>query len=150
MARLLGRAELFKERLDRDRLKDPETGVEHLVSTLKPYFIKDGQSVFLYRFFQMFRCNRGQTDFQRWMVKYEIARQKTIEIRFDITTPRPDPAGAQMTAEVERLLDAAHVRRRLRTEARQACVGVPDGLQAHLDAIAGGYPEANQANSTNS
>ena len=49
-ARLSGRAELFKERLDRDRLKDPETEVEYLVSTLKPYFVKEGQSVFLYRF----------------------------------------------------------------------------------------------------
>ena len=38
--------------------------------------LSDGLSVFLYRFFQMLRCNRGQTDFQRWMVRYEIARKK--------------------------------------------------------------------------
>ena len=31
--------ELFKERLGRDRLKDPETGVEYLLSTLRPYFV---------------------------------------------------------------------------------------------------------------
>ena len=48
--------------------------------------------------FQMLRYNRGQTDFQRWMVKYDMARQKAIEIWLDITTPRPDPAGAQVTA----------------------------------------------------
>ena len=35
-ARLSGRAELFKERLDRERLKDPETGVEYLLSTQGP------------------------------------------------------------------------------------------------------------------
>ena len=35
-ARLSGRAELFKEQLDRERLKDPETGVEYLLSTLRP------------------------------------------------------------------------------------------------------------------
>ena len=45
-ARLSGRAELFKERLDRERLKDAEAGVEYLLSTLRPYFVKDGQSVF--------------------------------------------------------------------------------------------------------
>ena len=33
-ARLKGRAELFKERLDRNRLKDPETGITYLLSTM--------------------------------------------------------------------------------------------------------------------
>ena len=61
-ARLSGRAELFKERLDRDRLKDPETGAEYFSSTLRSYFVKDGQSVFLSRFFQMLHCNSGQPD----------------------------------------------------------------------------------------
>ena len=104
-ANLSGRAELLKERLDRERLKDAETGVECLLSTLRPYFDKDGdgRSVFLYRFFQMLRCNRGQTDFQRWMVKYEIVRQKAVDAWLDLTTPRPDPAGAQVTAEAQRL-----------------------------------------------
>ena len=88
-ARLSGRAELFKERLDRNRLKDPETGVEYLLSTLRPYFVKDDQSVFFYRFFQILRCNHGQTAFQRWMVRYELPRQKAIEAWLDITTPRP-------------------------------------------------------------
>ena len=32
-ARLTGRAEIYKERLDRDRLKDPETGVDYLLAT---------------------------------------------------------------------------------------------------------------------
>ena len=52
----------------------------------------------------MLRCSRGQTDFQRLMVKYEIARQKkTIETWLDIIltiTPRPDPAGTPVTTEV--------------------------------------------------
>ena len=78
-ARLSGRAEIYKERLDRERLRDPETGVEYLLATLRPFFVKDLQSVFLYRFFQLLRCNRGQTDHQRWMIKYEIARQKAVD-----------------------------------------------------------------------
>ena len=139
-ARLSGRAELFKERLDRDSLKDPETGVEYLLSTLRPYYlVKDGQSVFFYRFFQMLRCNRGQSYFQRWMVKYEIARQKAVDAWLDI--PRPDPAGAVIQAEVDRLRQAARVR--LRAEARQTYVGAPDGLQAHVNAV--GLPAATDA-----
>ena len=116
-ARLFPRAELFKERLDRDELKDPETGVEYLFSTLRLYFVKDCQSVFLYRFFQMLRCNRGQTDFQRWMVRYEIARHKAVDAWLDLTTPRTDvaAAAAAVVAEIDHLQDAA--RERLRAEA---------------------------------
>ena len=88
-ARLSGRAEIYKERLDRERLRDPETGIEYYLSTLRPFFVKDLQSVFLYRFFQLLRCNRGQTDHQRWMIKYEIARQKAVDAWLEATTPRP-------------------------------------------------------------
>ena len=42
-ARLSFRAELFKERLDRERRRDPETRVEHFLSTLRPFFVKDLQ-----------------------------------------------------------------------------------------------------------
>ena len=39
--RLSGRAEIFKERLDRERLRDPETGVDYFLDTLRPFFVKD-------------------------------------------------------------------------------------------------------------
>ena len=65
---LSGRAELVKERLDSDRLKDPETGIEYYLATMRPFFAKDNQAVFL---LQM-RCIRGQMDYQRWLIKYEI------------------------------------------------------------------------------
>ena len=102
-ARLSGRAEIFKERLNRDRLRDPETGVDYFLTTLRPFFVKDLQSVFLYRFFQMLRCNRAQTDHQRWMVKYEIARQKAVDARLDATTPKPILGEVDVTAQVTRL-----------------------------------------------
>ena len=54
--------------------------------------------MFLYRFFQMLRCSRGQTDHQRWMVKYEIARQKAVDAWLDATTPKPPPDHADVTA----------------------------------------------------
>ena len=111
-ARLSGRAEIYKERLDRERLRDPETGVEYLLATLRPFFVKDTQSVFLYRFFQLLRCNRGQTDHQRWMIKYEIARQKAVDAWLEATTPRPAADHADVAAQIERLRDAARERRR--------------------------------------
>ena len=57
----------------------------------------------------MLRCNRGQTDFQRWMVGYEIARQKAIDAWLDITTPKPDvaAAAAAVATKIDRLRDAA-------------------------------------------
>ena len=115
-ARLSGRAEIFKERLDRERLRDPEIGVDYFLATLRPFFVKDLQSVFLYRFFQMLRCNRGQTDHQRWMVKYEIARQKAVDAWLDATTPKPLAGDAAVVAQTERLREAA--RERLRAETR--------------------------------
>ena len=140
-ARLTGRAEIYKERLDRDRLKDPETGVDYLLATLRPYFVKDLQSVFLYRFFQLLRCNRGQTDHQRWMIKYEIARQKAVDAWLEATTPRPAVDHADVAAQIERLRTAARDRARL--EVRRDWVGAAEGLQAAVDAIA--LPEATEA-----
>ena len=43
-ARLSGRAEIFNERLDRERLRDPETGVDYFLATLRPY-LRQGPSV---------------------------------------------------------------------------------------------------------
>ena len=80
-ARLSGRAETFKERLDRERLRDPERGVKHLLATLRPFFVKDLESVFLYRFFQMLRCNRGQTDHQRWTTQESASDRLRAEAR---------------------------------------------------------------------
>ena len=40
-ARLSRRAEIFKERLNRERLRDHETGVEYFLATLRPFFVKD-------------------------------------------------------------------------------------------------------------
>ena len=59
-ARLSGRAEIFKERLN-------------------TFFVKDLQSVFLYRFLQMLRCNRGQADHQMDLRIEHSARSKHRE-----------------------------------------------------------------------
>ena len=138
-ARLSGRAEIFKERLNRDRLRDPETGVDYFMSTLRPFFVKDLQSVFLHHFFQMLRRNRGQTDHQRWMVKYEIARQKAVDAWLDATTPKPIPGEAEATAQATRLQEGARERRRQEVR-RRDWTGAPGGLAAAVEAVP--LPEA--------
>ena len=59
-----GRAKLFRSRLDKKRLKDPEAGVEYYLVTMRLLCVTDRQTVFMYRFFQTLRCDRGQTSFQ--------------------------------------------------------------------------------------
>ena len=127
-ARLSGRAEIFKERLNRERLRDPETGVDYFLTTLRPFFVKDLQSVFLYRFFQMLRCNRGQSDHQRWTVKCEIAHQKAVDAWLDATTPKPLEGEAAVVAQINRLRDAA--RDHQRQEVRRDWAGAPGDLAA--------------------
>jgi hypothetical protein len=63
--RLSGEAAVHKPLLDRDRLRDPNEGVQYLKDTLRPHFVKGSQSVFLWRFFQLLRSHRGNTDFVR-------------------------------------------------------------------------------------
>ena len=140
-ARLSGRAEIFNERLDRERLRDPETGVDYFLATLRPFFVKGLQSVLLYCFFQMLRCNRGQADHQRWMVKYEIAHQKAVDAWLDVTTPKPSVGEAEVTNQVTRLQEAA--RDRQRAEVRRDWAAPPGELAAAVAAVA--LPEATDA-----
>ena len=85
----------------------------------------------------MLRCNRGQTDHQRWMVKYEIARQKAVDAWLDATTPKPAADHADVVAQVERLREAARDRLRAETDALAAAVAavaLPDAAEAMTQA----------------
>ena len=98
----------------------------------------------------MLRCNRGQSDFQRWMVRYEIARQKAVGQLMPGWTSQllePDIAGAPVqgsstgrSATTSRSCSTSSTRRSssttLRAEARQTYIGAPDGLEAHVNAVA--------------
>ena len=133
--RLSGGTDIFKERLD------TETGVDYFLATLRPFFVKDLQSVFLYCFFQMLQWNRGQTDHQRCMVKYDIACQKAVDSWFDATTPKPVAGEAAVITQVNRLREAA--RDRQRAETRRDWAGAPGDLAATVAAV--GLLEATDA-----
>ena len=89
----------------------------------------------------MLRCNRSQTDHQRWMVKYEIARQKAVDAWLDATPPKPIVGEAAVVAQIDRLREAA--RERLRAEARRDWAGAPGDLAAAVAAVA--MPETTEA-----
>eukprot|EP00435_Cladocopium_sp_Y103_P016760 s2970_g4.t1 len=57
--RLEGEAAVYKRLLDRELLRDPNEGVNYFKRTLRPHFIKSAQTVFLYRFMQFMKFNRG-------------------------------------------------------------------------------------------
>ena len=53
--------------LDNALLRDPDRGLAHFKDTLRPYFVKGVNHVFLWRFLQMFRTYRGQSEFVHWI-----------------------------------------------------------------------------------
>ena len=63
--RLLGDAAVYKPLLDRDLLKDANTGVQYFKDVLRPHFVKGSQSVFLWRFKMQPRTSgSSQVDWQ--------------------------------------------------------------------------------------
>ena len=57
---------------------DPGRGLAHFKDTLRPYFVKGVNHVFLWRFLQMFRTYRGQHDFVHWIGRFEIAQKRLL------------------------------------------------------------------------
>ena len=73
--RLEGEATVYKRVLDRDALKandPPGAGVEYFKRILRPYFVKGSINVFLYRFMQFVRFNRGLIDMMKWMTRFRV------------------------------------------------------------------------------
>ena len=79
-SRLEGEAAVYKRILDRDALKanePPGAGVQHFKNQLRPYFVQGATNVFLYRFMQLVKFNRGSADMMKWMTqKYKDKLQQ--------------------------------------------------------------------------
>ena len=69
--RLEGEAAVYATLLDRDRLKDHD-GVQYFKSTLREHFVKGREVVFLWRFLQLFKMNRGNRDFIGWLGRLQV------------------------------------------------------------------------------
>ena len=106
--RIEGEASQYKRLLNRELLRDPNDGVNYFKRFLRPHFIKGAQTVFLYRFMQFMKHNRGTMDLQKWMARFQLTGNRLIESWMDLL---PD----LKTTSPEAI---AHVR--LEHEARQA------------------------------
>ena len=87
--RLEGEAAVYKPLLDRDQLRHPQEGVKYFKQALRPHFVKSSQSVFLWRFFQLFKAHRGSQDMLRWIGRLSVLRKRIGEAWMDLFTPVP-------------------------------------------------------------
>ena len=71
--RLEGEVVVYKRVLNKDALKandPPGVGIEYFKRVLRLYFVKGSTNVFLYRFMQFVRFNRGLADMMKWMTRF--------------------------------------------------------------------------------
>ena len=88
--RLEGEAAVYKRVLDRDALKandPPGAGVDYFKRVLRPYFVKGATNVFLHRFLQFVRFNRGSADMMKWMTRFQILLQRLMSSWMDMLEP---------------------------------------------------------------
>ena len=83
--RLEGEAAAYKRLLDREQLRQPAgAGVAYFKRTLRPFFVKGSQTVFMYRFMQFTKFKRGNTDLLKWMTKFQINAYRLLESWMDL------------------------------------------------------------------
>jgi len=82
--RLEGEAQQYKRLLDREMLRHPNDGVNYFKRFLRPHFIEGAQNVFLYRFMQFMKHNRGTLDLQKWMTRFQLTGNRLIESWMDL------------------------------------------------------------------
>ena len=83
--------------LDNALLRDPDRGLSHFKDTLRPYFVKGVNHVFLWRFLQMFRTYRGQSEFVHCIGRFEIAQKPSWSDWLDLSD-LPEVGTAEFTA----------------------------------------------------
>ena len=86
---LVGDASIYKPLLDRERLRDPNDGVDYVKNEFRPHFVKGVEAVFIFRFYQLQRFYRGSQDLQRWIGRLQVLRKRSIDAWMD--TFRVDP-----------------------------------------------------------
>ena len=82
--RLEGEASQCKRLLNEELLRDPNNGANYFKRFLRPHFIKGAQTVFLYRFLQFMKYNRGTMDLQKWMTRFQLTGNRLIESWMDL------------------------------------------------------------------
>ena len=81
---LVGAASFYKSMLDNALLRNADRGLSHFKDTVRPYFVKGVNHVFLWRFLQLLRTHRGQHEFVHWICRFEIAQTRLLASRADL------------------------------------------------------------------
>jgi len=105
--RLTDDALVYKPLLDRDLLRDPATGVKYFKDQMRPHFVKGSQSVFLWRFFQLFKAHRGQQDLLRWIGRMSVMKKRIQDAWMDLYKSSDANAPAYQAYLGERVAEAA-------------------------------------------
>ena len=96
--RLEGEASQYKRLLNRELLREPNDGVNRF---LRPHFINGAQTVFLYRFMQFMKHNRGTMDLQKRMARSQLTGNRLIESWMDLS-PDLETTSPEAIAHVAR------------------------------------------------
>ena len=99
--RLMGDAAVYKQMLDRDKLKAKD-GPDYLLRELRPHFVKGKQNTYLYRLLQWFRLRRGRLDFHRWIAKYQLVCKRMMDAWMDLYEP-VNQASPEYTGDLDSL-----------------------------------------------
>ena len=89
-ARLVGDASIYKPRLDKELLRDPNEGVDYFNHAWRLHFVKGVEAVFIFRFFQLQRFYRMSQDLPRWIGRLQVLRTRILDAWTD--TFQADPA----------------------------------------------------------
>ena len=81
--RLVGVAEKYKGLFNREPLR-ADDGVKNFRDTLRPQFVKGGQSVFLFRFYLFIRTKRGNTEMADWVGKFSSLLKRLKDSWMDL------------------------------------------------------------------
>ena len=132
--RLFGEAAVYKPMLDREMLKNEDSGVDYFLNTLRPHFVKGVQSVFLHRLFQFMKMRRGRIELTRWVPKYALMRKRLHDSWMDLS-PKIESTRDPMYPGYIADLEARYQREGLEA---------PSGTQQVLDEINDALRERHQ------
>ena len=115
---LEGQASLYKHLLDREKLKDEDTGVEYVKKVIREPFVKGANSVFLWRFLQIFRHRRGAMDMSRWLTRMVVLKQRVEGAWMDLLKDK-DATSIDLRAYFAKRVADINQSNSIREEARQ-------------------------------
>ena len=80
---LYGDAAKYKPLLDREALKQAD-GVEYFMKTLRPFYLKGVEQIFLWRFMNFLKMSRGNLDLQTWQTRLTIMTRRLMDAWGDL------------------------------------------------------------------